>query len=454
MRTFIVFFVLLSSQIFGYETKIKGIYLQNSSQKIYLYTYNDLLNQKLTLLKEEIINSNDEFEFVFDIPQEQQVVLITNNSKTIIIVEPNKTIQIEVFPPKENTQISFLNPPKTYCDFSVDTSNINYKIQKIEASIDTFTDNHFELFLKPVLLAPLLPILQSSIENKLMLKTRQEKNYLFYSMAKLYDASQPKKRIIRDKYFGGNIDFSNHDYFNFFRYHFSNALQHIATLPNGEEIESDINKRHDWAVLINHIKQADLSIKNDTLAQLIVLFGLRNWYNQRGNNPKNVEFLLRSTELFSKDKNIVVIAKNLLLELLQFQNGLPAPNYLFVSEGKKEFTKETLKGQHLFVSFYTSDSPEFIQEYPLYDKLKILYGKKVSFLFVCLDEKKESFLAFFPERNVPDNFVFIHRNKKLLDSFGIKSIPQYVFIDPEGDWKIYLAPSPSQGLENVLKQLK
>jgi hypothetical protein len=150
----------------------------------------------------------------------------------------------------------------------------------------------------------------------------------------------------------------------------------------------------------------------------------------------------------------VTIAKNLLLELQQFQNGFPAPDYVFLNEAQKEFTKENTKGQYLFLTFYTSDSPEFIQEFPLYDKLKILYGKKVNFLFICLDHSKESFLDFFPQKTAPENFVFVNRDKKLLDNFGIKSIPQYVFIDPDGYWKLYLAPSPSQGLENVLKQLK
>jgi hypothetical protein len=454
MKALILFLVLISSKIFCLETKIKGTYLKNPSQKIYLYKCNDLLNQKLQLVTEQLINENGEFEFLLDVKQIEQVLLISDNSKTTVIVEPNQTIQIDIFPPKENTQISFLNPPKTFCDFSADTSNINYKIQKIEACIDTFTDNHFELFLKPVLLAPLLPQLEASIESKLGLKSLMEKNYLFYTMAKLYDASQPKKRIIREKYFLSNIDFSNHEYFNFFRYHFSNALQNLATLPEGEEIESDINKRHDWEGLVKHIKQADMSIRNDTLAQLIVLFGLRNWYNQRGNNQKNVEFLLRTTELYSKCKNVVTIAKNLLLELQQFQNGFPAPDYVFLNEAQKEFTKETTKGQYLFLTFYTSDSPEFIQEFPLYDKLKILYGKKVNFLFICLDHNKESFLDFFPQKTAPENFVFVNRDKKLLDNFGIKSNPQYVFIDPDGYWKLYLAPSPSQGLENVLKQLK
>jgi peroxiredoxin len=454
MRFLILFFVLLSSKLFCFESKIKGTCIKNVSQKIYLYTYNDLLNQKLELFLEQEINDKGEFEFLLDLQTEKQVVLITRNSRTNIVVEPNKVLLLDIFPPKENTQISFLNPPKTYCDFSADTSNINFKIQKIEACIDTFTDNHFELFLKPVLLAPLLPALENAIEKKLYLRTVQEKNYLYYSMAKLYDASQPKKRIIREKYFSTNIDFSNQDYFSFFRYHFSNALQTIATLPGGEEIEIDINRKHDWDGLVKHIKQADLSIRNDTLAQLIVLFGLRSWYNQRGNNQKNVEFLLRSTELYSKSKNMVTIAKNLLFELLQFQNGMPAPNFMFLTESKKEITKETYKGQYLYISFYSSDSPEFIQEYPLYDKLRILYGKKVSFLFVSLDEKKENFLEFFIEKKVPENFVFINRDRKLLENFGVKSIPQNVLIDAEGDWKNYLVPSPSQGLKNVLKQLK
>jgi hypothetical protein len=454
MRILILVFVLISSKIFCLETKIKGTYLKNPSKKIYLYRYNDLLNQKLQLEAEQLINENGEFEILFDVKQAEQVVLISDNSKTTLIVEPSQTIQINIFPPKENKQISFLNPPKTYCDFSTDTNNINYKIQKIEACIDTFTDNHFELFLKPILLAPLLPSLEVSIESKLGLKTAKEKNYLLYTMAKLYDASQPKKRIIRDKYFLSSIDFSNHEYFNFFRYHFSNALQNITTLPGGEEIESDINKKHDWEALVKHIKQADLSIKNDTLAQLIVLFGLRSWYNQRGNNQKNVEFLLRSTELYSKSKNVATIAKNLLLELQQFQNGFPAPDYLFLNEAQKEITKEITKGQYLYISFYSSDSPEFIQEYPLYDKLRILYGKKVSFLFVSLDEKKETFLEFFTDKKVPENFVFLNRDRKLLENFGVKSIPQNMFIDPDGDWKNYSVLSPSQGLENVLKQLK
>jgi len=454
MRFLILFFVLLSSKLYCFESKIKGTCIKNVSQKIYLYNYNDLLNQKLELFLEQEINDKGEFEFLLDLQTEKKVVLITRNSRTNIVVEPNKVLLLDIFPPKEDTQISFLNPPKTYCDFSADTSNINFKIQKIEACIDTFTDNHFELFLKPVLLAPLLPALENAIEKKLYLRTVQEKSYLYYSMAKLYDASQPKKRIIREKYFSTNIDFSNHDYFNFFRYHFSNALQNISTLPTAEEIESDINKKHDWEGLVKHIKQADLSIRNDTLAQLIVLFGLRTWYYERGNNPKNVEFLLRSTELYSKNKNIIAIAKNLLNELLQFQNGLPAPDFLFLTESKKEITKESNKGQYLYISFYSADSPEFMQEYSLFDKLTILYGKKVKFLFVSLDENKDSFLSFFPEKKAPENFIFINRDRRILDSFGIKSVPQYIFIDADGDWKLYIAPAPSQGLENTLKQLK
>jgi hypothetical protein len=78
----------------------------------------------------------------------------------------------------------------------------------------------------------------------------------------------------------------------------------------------------------------------------------------------------------------------------------------------------------------------------------------VSFLFVSLDEKKETFLEFFTDKKVPENFVFLNRDRKILENFGVKSIPQNMLIDPDGDWKNYSVLSPSQGLENVLKQLK
>lgn len=415
--------------------------------------YNDILNQVPKISQTFITNQKSEFKFEIELSAPTYVIVAGDFNKAKIFLQPGNNLNIEIYSPKNDLPKSFLNPQFTYCDFSSDTTNINYKIQKIDACIDTFTNNHFELFLRPQLLQPFVPILDSSIKASLHLKDPFAMNYLKYSMAKLYDASTIKKKTIIETYFSTAISFENYEYFNFFTYHFNGYLQALSTKTGGEEIENDINKKHDWQSLISHIKQADASLKNDTLCQLISLIGLRTWYNTRGNSKKSVEYMLRSAPLLINHPLILLASKNITNELLQFQEGLPAPKYTLQNSKNIEVNNESLKGKFTYISFYSSDSPEFTNEYPLFQKLQILYGNNVNFLFVSLDENQKDFSNFFNGAEIPSEFYFINRDREFLSKFGISSIPQFCLIDRDGDWKNYFAPTPSNGLEAYLKQI-
>jgi thiol-disulfide isomerase/thioredoxin len=191
-------------------------------------------------------------------------------------------------------------------------------------------------------------------------------------------------------------------------------------------------------------------LKNDTLRELILLSGLREWYYQKDNNRNNISLLMNYISLKGLSTQNRIIAANLLQDMNALDAGSVAPE-LQLNHPKYKSIAD-LKGNYVYISFWAEWNVESLQELKYIQKLEQKYGHRVIFISVSTGENIEKEKQYFNANKF--NWILLHdTDKSIRNEYNIKSIPYYVLIDKEGDIIKGNAPAPSSNMDNFLKQL-
>jgi len=100
----------------------------------------------------------------------------------------------------------------------------------------------------------------------------------------------------------------------------------------------------------------------------------------------------------------------------------------------KEVSLESLKGQYVLLDFWASWCPPCKKEIPFVKKLSKKYGNSKKFIIVgiSLDRSQKSLIDFVKKNDMDWLNIYDADNGNIATTYGIRSIPYTVLIDPEG----------------------
>jgi len=150
-----------------------------------------------------------------------------------------------------------------------------------------------------------------------------------------------------------------------------------------------------------------------------------------------------------------VVAANMKARVTKLRMGTPAPGFTLV--GRQKDQSHSLKdflGKPVVLNFWTTFCQGCLAEMELEVPLYAKYKDQVEFISICNDRywiKMNYFAMIKPE--YAWTLLHFSDNTDLLVDYEVRTYPLYVVIDKEGNIVQAPAPSPSEGLEQLIEDL-
>ena len=447
-----------SWQCFAQQVTIKGkadISYLSATDSIFAYTYDDYISYKEKELAKSLIDAKGNFNLSFSIPNPIYVFLLVDNAKAELVVEPNKTYDIN-FLAKDSNAVHTLSVA-----VPVEIEFNNSERTELNALMADFS-GRYEAFLQynRALLATKDPAIFGRIDTMQTLcneKYSQYKNpylsnYIACTFASLIESITLKEKgKMMNKYIAGKpIQLSNYDYMSFFNQFYSIITSSFAA---SNKVSNEVNNKQTFSSLMELFKQSKL-LSNDTIRETVVLKSLAEYFRYPEYKTNAVLAVLDHASKECKAPENRRSAENLKKKLSVMNVGKPAPSLSFQDKDGKPVSLADYKGKYVYVNFWAAWCSSCTQEMMLIPELKKHYGGKIVFVSISVDKKIDAMKNFMKKNSKLDwAFLYCDNYKKAKEEFNVLTVPTYYLIDPKGNVMRSPAASPVD-IEALFDEIK
>lgn len=423
-----------------------------AEKPVRIIRYEDYFTNKEILIQTLNTDSNGIVKVQFTLNEIQKITIKTNQTRAFIYAEPDSTYLLELSKTDTNTtqNLGAENAVNMHI-LNKNDQSLNNRIIYFENLLSAFYANNNIYFAQPrILQKELLNFKNNIIKKEFEAAPNFLKTYIEYSIAPIEEACFTNHAYQFKKYFSGPVNYLHPMYMNYFEAFYKQYLKQLSLKPKGIDLFNDINEMHSYSNAMSSIYKADTLLKNDTLRELILLTGLREWYYLKDNNRNNISLLMNYIALKGWSSQNRLIAKILLDDMNALETGSPAPELVLLHPKYKSIAD--LKGNYVYINFWADWSVESLQELKYIQKLEQKYGHRVIFISVAIGENVAAEKQYF--NNNKFNWILLHdTDKSIQKEYNVKSIPYYVLLDTEGDVLKGNAAAPSNNMDNFIKQL-
>jgi thiol-disulfide isomerase/thioredoxin len=452
MKQLFFLFILLATSMAFSQVTIQATIPDYPEQAVRVYQNEDYFTNKEVLIQTVNTNTNGVVKLQIPLNIIKKIVLKTSQTSAFLYAEPDSSYIIELSKIDTNaTEIIGVENKVSMHFLNKNEQSLNNRIIYFEKLLESFYANNNIYFAQSrILQKELLNFKNNIIKNEFSNASQFLKTYIDYSIAPIEEACFLNHNYQFKKYFSDKIIYAHPMYMNYFGAYFKQYLKQLSLKPKGVDLFTEINEMHSYNNALNTILKADTLLKNDTLRELILLTGLREWYYLKDNNRNNISLLMNYISLIGLSNQNRIIAKNLLQDMNALEAGSHAPE-LVLNHPKYKSIEDT-KGNYVYINFWASWNVESLQELKYIQKLEQKYGHRVVFISIATGEDIEAENQYFKNNKL--NWLLIHdTDKSIRNQYNIKNIPYYVLIDTEGDIIKGNAPAPSNNMDNFLKQI-
>lgn len=447
--TFILLFFMsgfCSAQV-SLEIKVPSY----AEQAIRIIRYEDYFTHNEVVIQNGTTDKAGVFKVQFSLKDIQKICIKTTHTRAFLYAEPDSSYQLELGKTDTNAiqTIGIENAVSMYF-LNKNEQSLNNRIIYFENLLSDFYTANTLNFAQPRALQKELLAFKSTLKKEFNTASGFLTTYISYSIAPVEEAAFSNRSFQFKTYFNGAVNYSHPMYMNYYSTFFKNYLKQLSLKPKGADLFTGINEMHSYSNVMSTMLSADTLLKNDTLRELILLTGLREWYYLKDNNRNNISLLMNYIALKGLSSQNSIIAKNILQEMNALQSGAHAPELVLNHPKYKSIAD--LKGNYVYINFWASWNVESLQEMKYIQKLEQKYGNRVIFISIASGEDVAAEKHYFSTNKF--NWILLHDTDKLIrNAYHIKTIPYYILIDTEGDVIKGNAPAPSSNMDNFLKQL-
>ena len=424
------------------QTTINGIAPKHATKFATINKIVNFSNFKLELIEKSPIDSLGNFQFKS-----------TNNKAFLAVIEiDNEYGYLYIDPTTPQYDLLFLNNEQTINPLrkkniqlifnNLDKDDLNTLILDFNLRLDYFLYGDTA---KIVRMAHRTQEFVDSLEqfkNQLIsyyggVKKQYLHNYIRYSIGSIEQLTSTKdiekNRLLTYNFYLHKMPvlYENNAYMTFFNQFYDNTLS-LPESGNQEKIKFAINNLNSLEKL-NEALSNDYFLKDSRIRELAIINGLSQVYYKNSFDPNNILSILKEIENNSAFIEHKKISKNLIQTLTHLNKGTKAPIFNLTNQFNEQINLSKEKGKHIYLSFFTSDSPKSIMEMEVIKSLHEKYADNISFISISLDKEKRNYINFTKEyADYKWNICHYNFNHNIINDYQIKNIPSYVLIDKNG----------------------
>lgn len=448
----------LSAQT-GFTTQIDAVADFAKNETIVLKTYTDFFTYNSKILDSVKVDSAGRLSCRLKIFEPTPIQIHFKNTATEFIAEPGKSYRFE-WSLDPNYEL-FLNPGNYGIFIQMkplpfDSSNLNFKIRKLEHAIEKMTTQHWTALYE----TKSVEIYDSLVRDLILrhgvdLKQEDFYNiYAFYLLGNLDLMMFPSEiDKLYQKYFNREIiHYHNPAYMDLFNAFYDGYVKRSPFISKSVLVEI-INQKPNLLDLFNELGK-DPNLAHEHIREMVLLQTLASFWMDSDYDLTNIAQLIKTLASSSKFTEHRTIAMEILKKRLQTQ----------VNDGLKSFIAETKTGQHVnladkrgkhvYLQFYNMNCDECIREMLILKNLHEKYKDSINFISISLDPNKTVFRKFketYPQFDW--EFWNFNQNYAFLESLNVNALPHCVLLDKNGNLLQNYAPEPSRNLIETLQLL-
>ena len=424
------------------------------NDQLRFYFYDDLLLQHRTLCATAKVDANGNFKVQIPANETSLLVIAYNTTYGQIFIEPEKKYQIELSA-DENTLKridadmlgGFINAKFT----SIDTNELNYKINRFERYYSLFLYTYGDVFFQNVpittydslisLLTDRFPIKKDAIDYYSI--------YIKYKLAYIDLLYYHKdKQKMYDKYLDNpDIFYNNVAYMDFFDHFFENYLYAGTRKISKKILYENINEHRNYFKLLDEMGK-DPVLVNEKIREMVLIKALGELYGlDHEFSRNNILYLLYQTKNESKFLEHQQMAENMINYLTSLQPGIEAPDFMLKDVYNSPVKLSELKGKYVYLHFFSTYCEDCIREMLVLKSIQEKYKDSLQIVSIMLDFEQANLYHFVNTYKDFDwRFLHFDKNFSFIDAYGVYALPLGILINSQGKIVSCSAKSPTQGL--------
>ncbi|WP_144893808.1 TlpA family protein disulfide reductase [Flavobacterium tiangeerense] len=372
-----------------------------------------------------------------------QPIYLSKETKLVLIADDNTFIKSLEYTGKGSTENQYL-AKKSYLTsqisdeelYKLDEIEFLNKVNEIKISISAlydstkFSDDYYKV---------------KEVANINYLK---QKHLLFYEYYHNFHAGLDGFQV-SDKFpkFDEKIDLDNDEDFLF-----SIEYQKLATLKFFTNIKFEGTDIDFITAKIMNIK----ALKSQHLKNCIIQNSVHDVNIDYANYNEIYQEYLSITDNPKLKESLTIIYNN----IIATQPNKTSPQFEYVNQKGGKTSLESLKGKYVYIDIWATWCGPCLKEVPFLKKVEEQYlGKKIQFVSISVDDiidrQKWSNLVNTKKMGGIQLLADMAFNSEFIKAYGIKKIPRFILIDPNGNIVNSNAPKPSENkLIELFNELK
>ncbi len=465
IKNFVTYFLVFV----GLYYKAQNVTIKGKAHKSYanrvikLFSYEDYITNNLLKETQDTIELDGYFELKHQVNYTQPLLLKIDNVFAKLYVEPNYVYGITV--PEIEKALDYNNGGELEVNIGIvgkDSTELNvliYDYQNMENNLLIGKNNEF--LSRPALFKKLDSLTIKCDKRYGKIKNPYFKNYYSYSIAAMNASLSRGENYLISKYILNKpIQYNHFEYMQFFNTCFKGYLNAIASKKKGQTLYNMINDQANWEQVNTFLKTDDF-LKNDSLRELVALKNLWDFYYSADFNPDAVEVVVSQLQQSSKIKMHKNIANTMLTAFNKLQAGSEAPTFNARSKNGTIGSLSNFKNKWVYLNFFSTKNEATLKEMAKISALKKLYGDKLVFISICVDDSLKSYTNYLNTNSKFDWTIWYNNDKQFTqtakEKYNVIGSEAYFLINNFGYIAQSPALAPSAGIEykfNALFKIK
>jgi len=330
---------------------------------------------------------------------------------------------------------------------------INKEIQQVDSVFDDFISKNYQKFVHPRSIKQASDTFKIKLNSFIQKFSNYAKQHAHYAFATLDNAAGFREKYFYKKYTINELASINKNaYYSYINEHYKNYLQqelNSVCMGNSQQLINDQPNAKD---LLAKLTKCDTLLSNDSLREWLFISELNKLYYKRGYKKQSIEMMLRYLAFNSTFKSTRKAASNIVETLTRLGIGSKVPLFELPNVKGDTIKLSQYKGDLVYLCFANFDNFDFQTQVAILERLQLLYDRKIHIVTITLSNDMRQMIALNQQRRFSETILNGYNNVSLKEAYNIDVLPKYLLIDADGDVLKNQACSPTDGIEEILKQ--
>lgn len=435
---------------------IMGNAPEYANTEVTLYKYHDYFTKKEVNIGRFTIDSLGEFSWTFPQPHTQEVFMYLGVYKCFLFAEPHAVHDIILPPRQDKTLVEELNPFFVPEDLSLGIKNpeaddLNMLIFKFNHMYETFLQNNFQ-FIYILRDKRIVDVLEQNVDSVFShVEHDFFRTYVEYRIFALRHMAYQRDRLraTRNYLLHAEPAYYNPPYMFFFQTLWGNYIVHNHMRKKATDMRHSIVFGKSPTMFKEKLEEY-MALRNDTLKELILLQCLDDCFKRPDMfPPQTVMQTLDSVIYLTKIPEHRKIAEAIKAHQFRLQQSDAAPDFILYDQDSVPVRLSQFLGKHVYLGFCRSENIECIMHYRILQNFNRRARRHIHIVIVSYERDFQTFSRFVKQnqRNYNWTFVYGADTPEIAEMYGVRGMPRYVLLDPDGNIEIFDAPTPEDSFQ-------